>query len=67
MEESLLGTTNYFGNNTIGAPSMLAYKKEIDEKFDKNLRHLIDCDLYFIFKNKKGIRFIQNILLCKTP
>lgn len=49
-----------FGNNTIGAPSVLAYKKEIDEKFDKNLRYLIDCDLYFILKNKYGDPFYSN-------
>lgn len=42
------------GKNTIGAPSVIAFKSSIVEKFDTNLRFFIDCDFYFRLKKKYG-------------
>ena len=49
-----------FGNNTIGAPSVMAYRNIINENFDKNLRYLIDCDFYYILKRKYGDPYFSN-------
>ena len=42
------------GKNTIGAPSVIAYRSEFKEGFDINLRYLIDCDFYFRLMSKYG-------------
>lgn len=42
------------GKNTIGAPSVIAFKSLIKELFDTNLRLFIDCDFYYRLKKKYG-------------
>ena len=43
------------GNNTIGAPSVMAIKNEGHLLFDPNLRWLTDCDYYYRCYNQFGL------------
>jgi glycosyltransferase involved in cell wall biosynthesis len=46
------------GINTIGAPSVVYFKKECEELFDENLIWLMDCEFYYRLYNKFGLPFI---------
>ncbi len=46
------------GINTIGAPSVIFFKKECGELFDENLIWLMDCEFYYRLHQKYGLPFI---------
>lgn len=50
------------GNNTIGSPSVLAFKREGCLFFDENLSFLLDCDLYSRYYETYGSPMILNDL-----
>ncbi len=43
------------GNNTIGSPSVLAFRREECLYFDENLSWLLDCDLYSRYYETYGL------------
>ena len=51
-----------FGNNTIGCPSNLTIRKAIEERFDKELIYLMDCEYYFRLRQRYG-----NPIYCYMP
>jgi glycosyltransferase involved in cell wall biosynthesis len=42
------------GVNTISSPSVMAFKKSVDLKFDENLIYLMDIDFYYGMRQKYG-------------
>lgn len=48
------------GINTIGAPSVIFFKKECKELFDENLIWLMDCEFYYRLHKKFGLPLIFN-------
>lgn len=52
----------YLGNNTIGSPSVLTFRRESKLFSDENLSFLLDCDLYKRFYDKYGSPAILNDL-----
>ncbi len=42
------------GNNKLGSPSALAFRKEAGLLFDENMSWLLDCDLYKRFYEQSG-------------
>jgi len=50
------------GNNTIGSPSVIAFRREDTLFFDEKLSFLLDCDLYKRFYQNHGKPFILNDL-----
>lgn len=52
----------YLGNNTIGSPSVLAFKNDDSLLFDERLSWLLDCDLYKRLYERYGEPHIINSL-----
>lgn len=50
------------GNNCIGSPSVLTFRKEGCLLFDENLSYMLDCDLYKRYYDKYGLPKILNDL-----
>jgi glycosyltransferase involved in cell wall biosynthesis len=42
------------GVNTLSSPSVLTFKKEVKNRFDKNLVHFMDIDFFYGMKEKYG-------------
>lgn len=52
------------GINTISSPSVLAIKSEVKEKFDENLKMMMDCEYYHNLYSKYGLPiFLKNTLI----
>ncbi len=51
------------GVNTISSPSVLSFKTNVEEKFDPNLKMMMDCDLYYNLYSKYGDPLILNDVL----
>ena len=51
------------GINTIGAPSVIFFKKNCNELFDENLIWLMDCEFYYRLFNNYGSPFIFNEIM----
>lgn len=52
----------YTGNNTIGAPSVLAFRRDGALFFDESLVWLVDCDLYTRYYDAYGEpRIVQDV------
>lgn len=50
----------HLGNNRIGSPSVISFKKSCEIFFDEKLIWMMDCDLYKNFYKKYGKPFILN-------
>lgn len=48
------------GVNTISSPSVLSFKINVEEKFDPNLKMMMDCDYYYNLYSKYGEPLILN-------
>jgi glycosyltransferase involved in cell wall biosynthesis len=52
------------GVNTVSSPSVLAFKKSVDIKFDENLVYLMDLDFYYsMWKNYEDPIYYDDILV----
>lgn len=48
----------HFGKNTVSSPSVLAFKRACDERFDENLVWLMDVDFYKRIWDARGLPII---------
>lgn len=51
------------GVNTISSPSVVAFKRDSEIKFDENLVYLMDVDYYYAMRDKYGDPIIYNDIL----
>lgn len=51
------------GNNTISSPSVVSFKREVNNYFDENLIYLMDVDYYYSMREKYGDPIFYNDIL----
>lgn len=51
------------GVNTISSPSVLSFRKEVENRFDENLVYFMDCEFYFGMNETHGLPLFLNDVL----